>query len=194
MRRLVLQTQMPLDGFVGRPDGDLGWTFVDFSDDFVEWEVERLSSARAHLMGSATYRDMAAYWPSSTEPYAAPMNAIPKVVFSTSLKEAAPNPDRAGQSGSGDRRVERAAWQRSAGPWRLPFRHVAHAVRAGRRVPPAHPSGRARQRAEAVRSGRADPAEARRDDDLPVRLDGSRLSLALAWARQQPRRGSGLAP
>ncbi|WP_164012213.1 dihydrofolate reductase family protein [Pyxidicoccus trucidator] len=29
-----------------------------------------------------------AHWPTSTEPYAAPMNEIPKVVFSKTLKEA----------------------------------------------------------------------------------------------------------
>lgn len=40
-------------------------------------------------MGSVTYRDMAAHWPSSTEPYAPPMNQIPKVVFSKTLREAA---------------------------------------------------------------------------------------------------------
>jgi dihydrofolate reductase len=39
-------------------------------------------------MGSVTYRDMAAHWPSSTESYAAPMNQIPKIVFSGSLKNA----------------------------------------------------------------------------------------------------------
>jgi len=33
-------------------------------------------------MGSRTFRDMAAYWPTSTEPFAPPMNEIPKVVFS----------------------------------------------------------------------------------------------------------------
>lgn len=33
-------------------------------------------------MGSRTYADMAAYWPSSTDILAAPMNQIPKVVFS----------------------------------------------------------------------------------------------------------------
>jgi dihydrofolate reductase len=38
-------------------------------------------------MGSRTYADMAAYWPSSTDPIAAPMNAIPKVVFSRTWDE-----------------------------------------------------------------------------------------------------------
>jgi dihydrofolate reductase len=38
-------------------------------------------------MGRATYLDMAAYWPSSTEPFAAPMNEVPKAVFSKTLSE-----------------------------------------------------------------------------------------------------------
>jgi dihydrofolate reductase len=33
-------------------------------------------------MGRKTFNDMAAYWPSSTEVFAAPMNEIPKIVFS----------------------------------------------------------------------------------------------------------------
>lgn len=41
-------------------------------------------------MGGVTYREMAAYWPASTSVYAAPMNNIPKVVFSRTL----PSPDR----------------------------------------------------------------------------------------------------
>jgi dihydrofolate reductase len=32
-------------------------------------------------MGSRTFHDMASYWPSSDEPFAAPMNEIPKIVF-----------------------------------------------------------------------------------------------------------------
>jgi tetratricopeptide (TPR) repeat protein len=56
--------------------------------EYAAWAVERLWRAGAHVMGCATYRDMAAHWPSSSEPYAAPMNQIPKVVFSGSLKSA----------------------------------------------------------------------------------------------------------
>lgn len=39
-------------------------------------------------MGRTAYQEMAAYWPHSTEPYAAPMNDIPKVVFSRTLSQA----------------------------------------------------------------------------------------------------------
>jgi dihydrofolate reductase len=37
-------------------------------------------------MGRKTFEAMASYWPSSTEPYAASMNAIPKLVFTRAGK------------------------------------------------------------------------------------------------------------
>jgi dihydrofolate reductase len=88
MRRLILQMQMSLDGFAGGRNGELDWIFQGFGPDALGWIVERLWQAGAHLMGSATYRAMAAHWPTSGEPAAAPMNGIPKVVFSRSLHEA----------------------------------------------------------------------------------------------------------
>jgi dihydrofolate reductase len=63
-------------------------TAVPECDELVGWKVARVSAAGAHLMGRKTYEGMAAHWPSSSAPYAAPMNAIPKVVFSKTLTEA----------------------------------------------------------------------------------------------------------
>jgi dihydrofolate reductase len=37
-------------------------------------------------MGRVTYEAMAGYWPTSTHAYAAPMNDIPKIVFSNTLE------------------------------------------------------------------------------------------------------------
>ena len=88
MRKLILQMQVSLDGFVGRRDGDVEWAFPDFSDDAVAWIVDHISDVGAHLMGRSLYHDMAAHWPTSTEPYAQPMNDIPKIVFSSTLKKA----------------------------------------------------------------------------------------------------------
>jgi dihydrofolate reductase len=88
MRKVVLKMHVSLDGFVARPDGDLDWFVHDFDDELSAWEVEGLWRAGVHIMGRATYHDMAAYWPSSTEPFAPPMNEIPKIVFSKTLKEA----------------------------------------------------------------------------------------------------------
>jgi dihydrofolate reductase len=39
-------------------------------------------------MGRVTYQAMAEHWPSSSDAYAAPMNDLPKVVFSKTLEKA----------------------------------------------------------------------------------------------------------
>jgi dihydrofolate reductase len=71
-----------VDGVVGGPNGEIDWIFPTMDEGATRWIVEILRAAGAHLMGSRTYQDMAAYWPASTLPFAAPMNEIPKIVFS----------------------------------------------------------------------------------------------------------------
>ncbi|WXA79945.1 dihydrofolate reductase family protein [Pendulispora rubella] len=71
-----------IDGFVGGPNGEVDWLIRNMDDRAAIWVVDTLRQAGVHIMGSRTYHDMAAYWPTSTEPFAAPMNEIPKVVFS----------------------------------------------------------------------------------------------------------------
>lgn len=88
MRKLVLKMSMSVDGFIGGPNGEVEWLFPSMDERATAWEVDMFWQVGAHLMGSVTYRDMAAHWPTSDEPYAAPMNTIPKVVFSKTLKEA----------------------------------------------------------------------------------------------------------
>jgi dihydrofolate reductase len=87
-RKLVLKMQMSLDGFVGKLDGDNGFIFTSFDDDLINWIVQDVWQAGVHVMGAKTYRDMAAWWPKSKEPFAPPMNMIPKAVFSDHLEEA----------------------------------------------------------------------------------------------------------
>jgi dihydrofolate reductase len=89
MRRLVLQVSaMSVDGYITAEDTDAE-RFVEVTDDVRdEWMVARLRTAGVHIMGRVTYQSMAAYWPTSSEVFAEPMNTIPKVVFSRSLKEA----------------------------------------------------------------------------------------------------------
>jgi dihydrofolate reductase len=53
-----------------------------------QWKLDRISKAGAHLMGRVTYQEMSSYWPSADDPYAAPMNDIPKIVFSRTLSDA----------------------------------------------------------------------------------------------------------
>ena len=80
--QLILKISVSIDGFVGTTDGDVTWLFDSMDDESTAWVLDKVSNASLHLMGSRTFHDMAAYWPSSTEPFAAPMNHIPKLIFS----------------------------------------------------------------------------------------------------------------
>jgi dihydrofolate reductase len=82
MRELILKMSISIDGFVASPDGEAKWIFETGDEKSAEWTVETISDASLHIMGGRTFRDMAAYWPTSTAVYAPPMNQIPKAVFS----------------------------------------------------------------------------------------------------------------
>ena len=82
MRKLILKMSVSADGFVGGPNGEMDWVFRSAGPDSTEWVRQTIIQAGLHIMGSRTFHDMAAYWPTSSNPLAAPMNDIPKVVFS----------------------------------------------------------------------------------------------------------------
>jgi dihydrofolate reductase len=82
VRKLILKMSVSVDGFAGGPEGQMDWMFPSMDAGVTAWIVDTLRLAGVHIMGSRTFHDMAAYWPSSTEPFAAPMNDVPKVVFS----------------------------------------------------------------------------------------------------------------
>jgi dihydrofolate reductase len=87
--RVIVKMHTSLDGFVCTPTGDTEWLFPHMDENVINWEVERLWQAGFHIMGRNLYKIMTSYWPTSTEPPAAPMNEIPKVVFSNTLKQTA---------------------------------------------------------------------------------------------------------
>jgi dihydrofolate reductase len=84
VRRLVLKMSMSLDGYVAGPDGELDWMMRTRSPEGIDWVERTLWQAGAHLIGRRTYADMVGYWPTSNDRLAAPMNAVPKIVFSRS--------------------------------------------------------------------------------------------------------------
>ena len=76
MRELILKMSMSLDGFVSDLEGRNTWMFG--ADQAAKaWSVETLWDASLHIMGSRSFRDMAAWWPTSTDQFAPPMNRIP---------------------------------------------------------------------------------------------------------------------
>jgi dihydrofolate reductase len=89
MRKLILKMDTSLDGYVGPLDDDAAWIMRDIDDELSSWLVDEvLSQAGTHVMGRVTYEDMAGHWPNATSVFAAPMNEIPKVVFSKTLTSA----------------------------------------------------------------------------------------------------------
>jgi dihydrofolate reductase len=84
MRDVILYMSMSLDGFVAS-DREHPGIAIPEGVELKQWKFDRISKAGAHLMGRVTYQEMASYWPQSEDPYAAPMNNIPKVVFSKTL-------------------------------------------------------------------------------------------------------------
>jgi dihydrofolate reductase len=81
MGRVVLQLGISIDGFVVYPP-------AEEHEEMVKWKVRSVSEAAVHVMGRVTYEGMAGHWPTSSSPFAAPMNDIPKVVFSSTIQRA----------------------------------------------------------------------------------------------------------
>jgi dihydrofolate reductase len=81
MRDLILKMAISVDGFVSDLDGRNTWMF-GADQEAKAWGVEYIWNAGLHIMGSRSFLGMAAYWQTSTDPFAPPMNQIPKAVFS----------------------------------------------------------------------------------------------------------------
>jgi len=86
MRNVTLMMTMSVDGYVSGPHGHAA--AIPEPAELSQWKLGRIRRAGTHIMGRVTYEEMAGFWPASTDDYAAPMNEIPKVVFSRTLAEA----------------------------------------------------------------------------------------------------------
>ncbi len=78
-----------LDGYFAGPNGDISWHNVDH--EFNDFAIKQTPSFGALIFGRKTYELMASYWPTKeaikNDPVVAGiMSAIPKIVFSRSLK------------------------------------------------------------------------------------------------------------
>jgi dihydrofolate reductase len=83
-RELILSMSVSVDGFVAGPNGEIDWIFRNAGEASTQWLVDQLGQVSLHAMGHRAYLDMAGYWPTSSSPFARPMNQIPKAVFSRS--------------------------------------------------------------------------------------------------------------
>jgi dihydrofolate reductase len=93
MPKVILWDMLSLDGFFEGPNkGDIDWFAWD--DDLEKYVLDTQSDVGTLLFGRVTYEGMAAYWPTETGQIADFMNRVPKVVFSTTLKETGWNNSR----------------------------------------------------------------------------------------------------
>jgi dihydrofolate reductase len=95
MRKVVAVEYMTVDGVMADPGGvgeieHGGWSGPYFNDELANYQSDQLVASDALLLGRVTFEGFAAAWPSMEETegdFAVRMNALPKYVASTSLKE-----------------------------------------------------------------------------------------------------------
>lgn len=94
MRKIKLQMQLSVDGFVCGPNGEMDWMVWDWDDQLKKYVGDLTNSADTFLMGRATGEGMAMYWPTvGSNPeskeedkwMAEKLNTSPKVVFSKTV-------------------------------------------------------------------------------------------------------------
>jgi dihydrofolate reductase len=95
MGRIVVTEFVSLDGVMEDPGGaegfkHAGWTFrFNRGDEGDQFKLEELQESEAQLLGRVTYEAFAAAWPTVEDPvgFAEKMNAMPKYVVSTTLRD-----------------------------------------------------------------------------------------------------------
>ncbi|HEU4365557.1 MAG TPA: dihydrofolate reductase family protein [Candidatus Krumholzibacteria bacterium] len=92
MRKLILEEWLSLDGFAADKDGRLDFSPPSESDKFSDRDqLKFLDTVDTILLGRKTYELFADFWPTATtdkEIIADRLNALPKLVFSNTLREA----------------------------------------------------------------------------------------------------------
>ena len=97
MRKLKLQMQMSIDGFVAGPEGQLDWMTFDMDEKLLQLINELTDSSDTILMARKMTEGFVSYWenivnnqPDSPEfPFAQKMVNIPKIVFSKTITNIA---------------------------------------------------------------------------------------------------------
>jgi dihydrofolate reductase len=92
MRKLKLQMQITVDGFVAGPQGQLDWMTWDMDEKLIAFINELTDSSDTILLGRKMTEGFITYWeqvkPDSPEyAFARKMVGIPKIVFSKTLSK-----------------------------------------------------------------------------------------------------------
>jgi dihydrofolate reductase len=96
MAEIVVSAFVSLDGVVEAPGGEPGYRHTGWVAKFqdaaqIDWKMREVMAHAALLIGRITYESFAGAWPNFKGPFADTMNAMPKYVASTTLKNPAWN-------------------------------------------------------------------------------------------------------
>lgn len=92
MRKLIASSLVTLDGVIQDPGGfgetdQGGWAGPYFNDEAARSSLDQLLACDYFLCGRRTYELFSTFWPRGDGPYPDRMNAMPKLVASTTLTE-----------------------------------------------------------------------------------------------------------
>ena len=93
MRKLKLQVQITIDGFISGPNGEMDWLTFDWSPDLNEYVTQLTDPVDTILLGRNLAEGFIPHWTNALnnaepEPGADKMVNTPKVVFTRTLEES----------------------------------------------------------------------------------------------------------
>jgi len=95
MRKVKLQMQMSVDGFVGRPNGDLDWIIWQWDDPLKNYVTDLMNSIDLIIIGRKLAEGFIPYWEEAAANSSHPeytgaqkLAGTPKLVFSNTLEKS----------------------------------------------------------------------------------------------------------
>ena len=97
MRKIVLTEWVSLDGYTSGPNNDMSYVGESFDEEMGQYEGTIITTGDTLLLGRLTYESFAGSWPyvpdnpnssDAEKEYARGLNAMRKIVVSSSLKSA----------------------------------------------------------------------------------------------------------
>src|SRR5437667_5402715 len=93
MRKLKLQMQMTINGYVAGPNGKSDWMTWNPDDELIAFMSSLLDTSDTLLLGRKTAENIIKYWEDTadenpTHPFAKKIAALPKIVFTKTLDKS----------------------------------------------------------------------------------------------------------